>query len=389
MTITAVLPALMLLTACGEPKVMDNSDEVTLDEKVFPLNFKKEKEYRFDLISRDGPFFGKVEDKENLYVYFLESSNKNCEVLKLNPNLEIKEKHTIKRGAGPGEATNPRIYGGDEHSIIVYDPPYFKFTKFDTSFNLIGEYKFNKDMSLFLNSGAQYNKKHNLVIDGISRHITYYEGSVLIYKVKIPVGSSTGIKAVELFKTSQQKYRKDNRKMIVANPIHFGCFFDHVYILDKRTYRILKMDFDGNVLKDKKINFESRSFARAVRKKWVDNFYPNDKYCQRRFDFPEKLYPACWLMQVGDGIAVGRCENYDPELKGPVPADYFDKDLNYLGKIKLPYFSWWNHPYTGQTFADIKFYSKDGKLYFLDDRDEDEYWIVRYNIEGETGKRDG
>jgi hypothetical protein len=141
------------------------------------------------------------------------------------------------------------------------------------------------------------------------------------------------------------------------------------------------MDLRGNIIKDKKILFKSRSFSRSLRKKWIDKFYADDEYCKRRFDFPEELFPASWLMQVGDGIAVCRCENYDPDIKGSVPADYFDRDLNYLGKIELPYLYFWNHPYTGQYHSYINFLSKGGKLYYLETRDDNDYWIVRYNIE--------
>jgi hypothetical protein len=145
------------------------------------------------------------------------------------------------------------------------------------------------------------------------------------------------------------------------------------------------MGLKGNIIKDKKISFKARSFPRSLRKKWIDKFYAVDEYGKRRFDLTEELFPASWMTQVGDGIAVARCENYDPDIKGPVPADYFDKDLNYLGKIELPYFFKWNHPDTGQYHAYINFYSKDGKLYFLETRDDDDYWIVRYNIEGKEG----
>jgi hypothetical protein len=167
--------------------------------------------------------------------------------------------------------------------------------------------------------------------------------------------------------------------MIVARPVHFGYFFDHIYILEKKDYRIIKMDIAGKVLIEKKILFKSKSFPQSLRKDWIEKFYRDPKWT-KQFDYPAELWPACWIMDVGEGIAVGRCENYDPEDKGPITADYFDPNLNYLGKIKLPYFYTWNHPSSGKASLNRCFFCKDNKLYSLEARDE-ENWIIRWRIE--------
>jgi hypothetical protein len=381
----AVLLFLILLmvfsAACNKMNNKTNTEEMELPEIEFPLVLKKEKEYRFDVITREGPFFGKVDDKDNLYAYFLQNQDGNCEVLKLSTDLELKKTFIIRRGQGPGEAINPRIYGGDEHFIIVWDAPARKYIKFDSDFKLLDEYRLSKYMGTFLYSGEHYVKEHNFVLEGFNKHVTYYDKFINIFKMKFPDDESKIVRDIKLFSIPYQQYRKDNDKMTMGVPLNFGWYFDHIYILNKRDYRILKMDAAGNVVLDKKVKFETVTFSEAERKKWIYKNYGPGSRGRRRFDFPEILWPACWMIHVGDGIAVGRCENYDPDRVEFVSADYFDPDLNYRGRIKLPYFRWWNRTDIAPTHADINFYSKGGKLYFLETRDDDDYWLVRYNIE--------
>ncbi|MCP4219270.1 MAG: hypothetical protein GY765_31845 [bacterium] len=100
---------------------------------------------------------------------------------------------------------------------------------------------------------------------------------------------------------------------------------------------------------------------------------------------PEYVAPANWIVELGEGIAVVRMEDYNPERKEWIDADYFDKDLNFLGKIKLPWFYWWNFP--GSFRSDFLFYSKGKKLYFIQTREtpsDEESWLVRYRVETGT-----
>jgi hypothetical protein len=296
--------------------------------------------------------------------------------------MELKEKFFIDQGVGPGEARNPRIYGGGERFIIVWDAPAQKYIKFDPNFKLLDEIRLPEGLGTFLYSGSRYVNEHDFVLDGFQQFVTFpSEAIVRIFALSFTENKK--IEKTKLFELPQKFFSNKNNRYIIARPIHFGYFFGHIYILDKRIYRLIKMDIQGNILKDLKIPFKSKSFSKPDRIKWIKKSFPGDRFAESKFDFPEKLYPACWLMQVGEGIAVGRCDSYDPDIKKTVPADYFDGDLNYLGRVTLPYFHFWNHPSTGQTIADINFYSKDGKLYFFETHDGDEYRIIRCGIEYE------
>ena len=375
----AVLPVFSLFTACNKA-TKGNSNALELHNRPYPLTLHKEKEYRFDLITKEGPFIGDTDDKDHIYAYFLQNQDNNCQVFKMNTDLEVEGTYIIRRAAGPGEAQNPRIYGGDSGGfIIVWDAPAHKYIKFDTNFRLIDEYRLNKQMGTFMYSGATYITRENMILDGFLQYDNYYDGFLRIFTLKITPDKK--IKTVKLWETFKKTHRKDNDKYICGDPLNFGYYFDFIYILEKPHYRLIKMDLSGKIIKDIRISFKERTFPRDLRKEWIDTFCLDDEYCKRRFDLPEDLWPAVWLIQVGDGIAVARTDSYAPGPKRPIPADYFDRDLNYLGKIELPYFEFWNHPNTGQYHAFIKFLTKNGKLYFLETRADDDYWIIRYGID--------
>ncbi len=367
----------LLITILLLPSLWSScSRETSLDSgRVYPLKIEKARDYRFKIVSKDGPFFGKIEDDDHLYVYFLSNRNNDCEILKIDENrLEVVDRYVVQKGVGPGEVQNPRIYGGNDRSVIIYDAPAFKYIEFDPRFHFRREYRL-ANLGVFLYSGGRYVPEDRLVVDGFYRFLNYYRSLTRIYSLKLEENGKT--RGTVLFETPWVKNRK-NRKTVAAQPIHFGCFFDHLYILDKRQYRLVKMSVDGKVIKKIKIAFEPKRFSEGQRKRWVERFYGSKRV--KNMDYPERLWPAAWMLPIGGGIAVARCENYDPDVAGPIPADYFDPDLNYLGQITLPYVKYWNDPGVGQVLAHNNYFFKNGKLYTLEERGE-AYWLVQWRVQ--------
>jgi hypothetical protein len=362
---------------CKKDRLEKKVTEIELEDKIYPMYLKKEKEYKFNVISKVSPIIANIDAKNELFVYFIVNANRECEILKMTTDFDIINRYIIKYGIGPGEATNPRIYGGDNQAVIVFDAPVSKFIKYDSNFKLIDEYRV-KNLGTFLYSGYRYVPKYQFVLDGFDKIINYYETKYSIYIRKF-INRKT-IKDFKIYSTPIcKKALKENKKMFVSRPIHFGFFYDHIYILEKCDYRIIKMDIEGNVLIHKKIRFKTQYIPESSRKKWIGKFYRNPKWIDE-FDYPGKLWPASWIIDFSGGIAVGRCENYDHDDRGPIIADFFDKNLNYLGKITLPYFFAWNQPSAGQDSVNRHLFYKDGKLYSTVERDE-ENWIIRWGVE--------
>ena len=151
---------------CKKDRLDRKVTEIELEDKIYPLYLKKEKEYKFNVVSKVSPIIANIDAKNELFVYFLINENRDCEILKMTTDFVIINRYIIKYGLGPGEATNPRIYGGDNQSVIVYDAPRIKFIKYDSDFNLIDEYRL-KYLGTFLYSGYRYVPKYQFVLDGI------------------------------------------------------------------------------------------------------------------------------------------------------------------------------------------------------------------------------
>ena len=381
--ILSVLAILLIsLSSCDNEKLDKSLDIISIDNHIYPLHFIKDKEYKFSVISKVPPIISNLEDKEELLIYFLINENKDCEILRMTSDFIVRNRFIIKYGVGPGEALNPRIYGGDHKAVIVYDAPSYKFIKYDYDFKLIDEYRV-KDLGTILYSGSRYVPKYKFVLDGFDKFINYYETTYSIYIRKFI--SNKTIKDKKIYMTPVCKNAlKENKKMLLVRPIHFGFFYDHIYILDKNDYRIIKMDIEGNILINKKIRYKAQYIPEQLRKKWIEKFYRDPKYTEK-FDYPEKLLPACWIIAIKGGIAVGRCENYDIDDKNTITADYYDSNLNYLGKISLPYFFAWNQPSAGQDSLNRCIFSRDDKLFSIEERDE-ENWIIRWSIKVEKNE---
>ncbi|MCU0288959.1 MAG: hypothetical protein MUF15_21515 [Acidobacteria bacterium] len=366
-----------------------NRDNIKIDklpEKVFPLVIEREKAIKIDIITKEPPIIADISDSDHIYIYFLINKDKNCEVFKVTNNLEIKDRYIINYGSGPGETLNPRIYGGNDRLIIVYDLMTRKFIEFDRNFKSIAEYRSLKSLGTPFYSGEKYLLEQGIIIDGfkyIESMSKESDGTLTmkfynrIYARHIKPDKS--IKDIKLFETPLLEERWENNIMPVFRDLNFGYYFDYIYILDKMNYRIIKMTIDGKILKEKQFAFEAKTFSKSELEEWVTKFFGIKE--KHEFSFPKKLFPACWMMPIANGIAVGKCKNYDPDDKGEISADYFDPDLNYLGKITIPYFWSWNNPAHGQNEAYNRFLYKNGKLYSIEiEEDLNDFQIVRWGV---------
>lgn len=392
-SITIILIIVLLLILSSNCKQKHDENQVpkieTLEEVNFPLVLHKEYEQKIDMISKGPPAFIDIDDPDHIYIYFLQNADNNCEIFKMSNGLEIKQRYIIKRGIGPGEARNPRIHGGDLQSIVTFDLSGHKILEFDSNFKLIAEYKPEAPITGYNYSGGKYIAASRLVIDSFSPINSFSKISPgeMIFKRDFRLYSRQLIpgkippKDNIIYEMPFRNHWKDDRIPAFTRPFVFNFFFGHIYLLDKKGYRIAKMDKNGNTLKSKKFSFKSGTFSKSDVERWEDQFYGRDKSCY----YPTELYPACWLLQVAGGIAVGKCENYDLEDKRPISADYFDPDLNYLGKITIPWFWAWNQPHQGPVEADHRFLNRNGKLYFIQWKDDD-YKIVVWKVNIEKDK---
>lgn len=75
---------------------------------------------------------------------------------------------------------------------------------------------------------------------------------------------------------------------------------------------------------------------------------------------------------LGKGFAVGRRKSNMPSTAKWITADFFDLDLQYLGKVRIPAFFYWDQPFLCNRAVDAVARFFDDALFILRKKDEDD-----------------
>ena len=366
-----ILVLTILLLISSSCKKQHVTEEIQIKDVPFPLKLVKEKETRIDAPGYPG--FVPLTNSDH---FMIRLEYKDTAFLTYDPGLNLVKEGVIKYGEGPLECLMPVAMGGDEDNLIITDIVAMKYYIYDRDF------KTRRDITAkrrgWIPHGVNFSPAHNVILS--CYHDCYSNRYFAEYYVYLRKLAGNRLDDTEIFKIKDRSYT-DGLLCILSRPVHFRMIDDYIYILKKADYRVMKMDINGNVLKEigvtglKKIRFSKRE-----RGEWVEAL--GHRLKKEEFTFPEYLWHANFIMKLADGIAVGRIEDYNPQKREWIDADYFDKDLNFLGKIKLPWFPASHDP--GQLESDLFFLSKGDKLYFIDTREngpDEEYWLTRWKIE--------
>jgi hypothetical protein len=367
--IPLLLASLIISTAC---KQNHSIDRIEISDKPFPLTLIKEKETKIDALGYPALF--SLKNSGNIIVRM---ELKDTDFLTYDQNLELLSRHTIKYGEGPNECLLPIAVGADENHIIIFDVVTKKYYLYDA--DLRSRKNLEAQSVGWIPHGFNYSYKYNTVLSCVMPFNPSL-GKMQEYRVFLRKFAADRMTYNEIFTTKTLGYL-ENYVLICARPIHFKIIDDHVYILKKEEYGIIKMDIEGKVLKEIQVTgLGSRQFSSRDRGDWIEAV--GLKLNRAEFTLPENLWHANGILELAGGIAVIRITDYNPAGREMIDADYFDYDLNSLGKIKLPWFPMYNYP--GQLTSDLFFFSKGNILYFIDTREtgsDEEYWLTRWRIE--------
>jgi len=368
----------IFIGACQERDV-SQVKEIKVADTEYPMSFVKEKEVKIDAIMKWIPRLFRVEGS-NIFMEF--SVGEDTSIWRYNTDLELEKKFAIPYGQGPGECLAPVPIGGDLNNILVYDPPQDKYYLFDENFNVKETLKSRNNSRTFCFQSTGFSSSKMTVL---SVFVTQIEANQSEYGVTTRRIENGEIKETVIY-TFKIPRKDKNDRSIIGRPFHCSLINDNIYILKTDEYLIIKMDLEGNILKETKvINFEDKSFSAAERKEWIKASMHNKI---TNGIFPEKLWGSCWIIQLKDGIAVGRRNDYNPNNDQWIEADYFDFELNFLGKIKIPPgLPEWNGPASGQRVAEGSIYFNNDRLYVIEYREtesDEEYYLTRWRIENKA-----
>lgn len=364
-----LIVSLIISTGCNENHIVN---EIEITTTPFPLTLIKDKETKIDGVGYPSLF--SLKNSKNIIVRL---EYKDSEFLTYDDGLNFLKKGTIKYGEGPNECLLAMPMGADENFIIVVDVITKKYYRYDADLKTrenIGAKRVG-----WIPHGFNFSYKHNAVLSCIMPFAATM-GKDHEYRVFLRRLVDNRMSYYEIFKTTTLGYL-ENYTLIVGRPIHFRMINDHVYILKKKEYGILKMDINGSVIKEIRVTgLKKNRFTKRERGDWIEAV--GLKYNREEFTLPEELWHANGILEIAGGIAVIRIDDYKPVKKEWIDADYFDYDLNFLGKIKLPWFPRWNYP--GQIGSDLFFFSRGNVLYSIDLREtktDEEYWLIRWKVE--------
>jgi hypothetical protein len=377
-----LLTALLITaTACKKNGVINKLEEIKIavHDKAYPLRLIKEPlTVKIVSVYHERPVIAKVNLEDSLTIVL--NQEKKMEIWKYDLNFKLQEKFRIHRGEGPNEVLYPCYIGGNEKVHFILDPPARKIYMYDAGFKVRQALTGNRPGYAYDTNPMYFLAEKNLLVlmyyTSPSRSVELHS----IYTRKI-VGHSLQDKKIY----DIEKVDIDNERFHVrGEPYHYIAAGDYIYILEGDKYRLIKKDLGGKTVKQVVVtNFEKKSFSRAQRERWVKEWAwrgmsPQDD------TFPEKLHPACWLLRLKDGIAVAVRSDYGPHKSEYIRCDYFDKNLNFLGKINIPYFWGWNHVNLGHINVDALFFFHKERLYFLQlkemETDED-YYLTKWRVE--------
>ncbi len=373
------MPLITSLNCSSRGEKKRASRSIQIKNTPYPLKLVKEKERILDGDIAGQPLFAKLKTPNAVFVEY-QSKEKNAILVRYNLDLELVDQQTLRYGEGPNECLIPVILGGDENNIIVFDNMKKKYFSFDRNFKCKNQFS----ESIFtapswIPHGVNYSQQRKAFLVCLARLIPSKTSFAWEYSLCLNQIAGTKLKSNVLFKTTGPNRYQPRKQDMFAHPFHFGLIDNSVFILDVASYRLLKMDLDGKIIMNVKVtNIPKKDFSTQQRGEWIEQMGMNKK----NFTFPPALWPACWVMELGKGIAVGRRYDYSQEKRRYIEADYFDKELNFLGKINVPWFPQWNVP--GQFNSDVFFQNIGRNVFIIEYREtetDEEYWLTRWRLD--------
>jgi len=378
-SLTILLILLMItLNFCSKNEQALPQEEITPNDHPYPIVFSMEKTIELDVIYRGRMFFqSNIDIPGYIYCGFLNASN-DLEIWQLNEDLQIKSKYKVKYGQGPGEALNLRFIGVDKQEIIGYDLLSKRLLFWDRDF-----------------SKCRMKKEIIWPSEKYSNSISYspISGSVMALEKKINGGDlfkanleltlrklidkdkSICIHKIDKWKFSEM--RADGKLHFwLSIPLHSIIYKDYIFVINLKDYYLYKYTLKGKLLRSIGVTFPRKTFNSTQLKKSIKAELPQYNRDYSQLHLPETLWPACWILPLGDGIAVGRRGNYGPSDIKWINCDYFDMNLQYRGRIKIPAFENWYGGFSSQSSVKYHILSRSNNLYIINNDEATEKEII-------------
>jgi hypothetical protein len=350
--------------SCGKEKT--EIQEITENRSDAKVTFNLERE-----IDLPNIIFASIDlCGDNLLINGYDIRNKkNCIINIYDLNLNLKKSYFIPFGQGPGDISDAAFLFINENLIYAIDNQNLRISIFDFNANM-KLIKINrlKDV-IFL---PCFSENFNYIAFSKIEWIKNQKIRCPIYCAKFPSWKNTYI-----FDEVISKNMFDiNDRIILGEDPFVDYFFknNYLYTLDMGRYIITKTEINTRKAKKKRVNFKPIKLnVNVSEKERIIKMLRGRRANPNAYILSENLVPTSWMIPLGKGFAIIRRHNFEQDKDGEVEADYFDYDLNMIGKIKVPYF----FRYNSFRSPGLSYYKSYTSNYLYTIEDTDENWKLK------------
>ena len=365
MRTATILIILAFLVFCPNCKNSDDSGvaEIVLEEKSEPANVKLVFEKKVEV---PGMMYASLHKAGKVvYVHGLSAEKQKKNILNIyNDDLALSSQKEFFMGMGPGDLGDGCFIFKFADHICVPDNTQMRVNIFDKEFNFIKFVPLTKQIFLpvtFIRNGEYF----------LGTVPIYSDNSQIIYEFYIVKFPGLEMKRFHSLGPIMPWTSSTNTKKLLIGAVpEFHYFYkdEGIYFINMDEYQLRLFDMDGKLLKKVRLNIDKKKVPENEKLSWLKDQSPR---LLDRAILTDYIQPACWMVPLGKGFAVIRRKGYGIECNGLVEADYFDYQLNLMGKVEIPcflrifklkrgYFLW-------------SYHYDDGYLYLANEVDETIY----------------
>jgi len=325
-TILMILIWLILLIHCSH-KEQSYLEETILKEKTSFIDLQWCKEKGIDVSDYSQANLYLDDDSVNLYGYSLKQNTQKI-VKTYDRDLNLKSEKEFNIGQGPGDlGPGAHLYPIANH-IYVADNTQGRINIFDKKMNFIKFVKtpFSYKNTIFTPDGKYF----------IATQFMFYEARRILNHISIFSFPELEKNRIHTMGPCRMRDEKDMVLRGECPEFYYFLKNEKIYLINMKTYQIMTFDLSGKILKRVRVQVEKIPVPTEKRKVWLKG--QTHPRLIDRSKFADFVQPASWMIPLGKGFVVIRRTGYGTSCEGLVDGDYFNYDLQLLGKVKFPCF---------------------------------------------------
>ena len=324
----------IFLIHCNPPNSKTGFTGIVIKENpnIIQLSPIKEKSVFIENINYPSIYL----DNNEVIVHGFSLKPKNNYILyAYDKDLNLIKEKLFNTGQGPGDLGGaPNIFSVDDQ-IYIPDNTQRRINIFDKNFNFIKFLKINSEISspIFSRDGKYFiSCSWSAGKYGPNSYFTVYLTTFPDLKRRL----------LHNFPEFNSVIENKKEAFLGVGGIHYFIKNDKIYLLDKDNYVLTIRNAEGKTEKEIRVDIKKVSISGKMAETWLQEHYGANKYLPKnriKIRLPEYVQPCAWMIPLEKGFVVIRKYGYSVYCQGLVEADYFNYNLDLLGKVKFPCFN--------------------------------------------------